>query len=212
MTGCQCQGIETVFNKKHVVNELSRYREKGPKKSTRMLIDALKAEGIQGRTLLDIGGGIGAIQHELLKAGVKKTLTVEASAASIEAAQEEARRQGHADQMSYHYGNFVDLAADIPPADIVTLDRVICCYHDMPGLVGQSAAHAVQLYGVVYPRDTWWMKIGFAAQNFFLRLLRQPFRAFVHPTQEVEAVLSQHGLQRRFYARTFIWQVVVYAR
>ncbi len=212
MTCCQCQGIESVFNKKYVVEELSRYRRKGPRKSTRMLIEALKAEGIQGQTLLDIGGGVGVIQHELLKMGVKQTVTVEASAASIEAAQEEAARQGHADRMNYYHGNFVDLAADLPRADIVTLDRVICCYHDMPGLVGLSAAHAGQWYGVVYPRDTWWLKLGFAAQNFVLRLLRNPFRAFVHSTQKVEAEVRKQGLQRRFYGQTFIWQVIVYAR
>ena len=132
--GC-CQSIETHFNKKTVAKELKRYREKGPLKVTRVLIEALKAEGIEGMTLLDIGGGVGSIQHELLKAGVSNIINVEASKAYIEAAKEEAERQGHADQVSHHHGNFIDLAPDIPQVDIVTLDRVICCYHDMQALV-----------------------------------------------------------------------------
>jgi Methyltransferase domain len=212
MNCCQCQGIETLFNEQYVVKELARYREKGPHKTTRILIDALKAESVQGMTLLDIGGGVGTIQHELLQSGLSRTLTVEASAAYIEAAREEAVRQGHADRMGYQHGNFVELAATIAPADIVTLDRVICCYHDMPRLVGLSAARTRHLYAMVYPRDTWWLKIALSIENVFYRLRRIPFRVFVHPTQEVEAVVSRQGLKRRFYRQTLIWQVIVYTR
>jgi hypothetical protein len=56
--------------------------------------------------------------------------------------------------MSFQYGDFVALAPALSAADVVTLDRVICCYDDMPALVGRSAALAERLYGVVYPRDT----------------------------------------------------------
>jgi magnesium-protoporphyrin O-methyltransferase len=203
--------METLFNTNYVTSELSRYRRKGPAKTTQLLIDALKAEGVSGMTLLDIGGGIGAIQHELLKSGVKRSLNVEASTAYLEAARAEAERQGHADRMSHHHGNFVDLSADLPAADIVTLDRVICCYHDMRRLVSLSAARARQLYGVVYPRDTWWMKIGLSIQNLFFRLQRNPFRTFAHSSREVEALASRQGLKRRFYRQTLVWQVVVYA-
>jgi magnesium-protoporphyrin O-methyltransferase len=104
------------------------------------------------------------------------------------------------------------MAEDIPPADIVTLDRVICCYHDMEKLVGLSAARARKLYGLVYPRDTWWIKIGLGLQNLFFRLRRSPYRAFVHPTRAVEAVLNSQGLNRRSYRQTLVWQVVVYTR
>jgi magnesium-protoporphyrin O-methyltransferase len=212
MSCCQCQGIETFFNKKTATRELKQYRRKGPRKTTRMLIDALKAEGVDGMALLDIGGGIGIIQHELLSAGADSVTNVEASTAYIEAVKEEARRQGHADRVSFYHGDFVDLAPDIPSADIVTLDRVICCYHDMKALVGLSSARAGKLYGVVYPRDTWWTRIGLAIGNFVFGVLRNPFRIFVHPTEAVEAVVRGNGLEPRFYRQTAIWQVVVYGR
>lgn len=212
MNGCQCKGIETQFNKQYVYSELSRYRKKGPSKTTGLLVNALKAQNIEGKTILDIGGGIGTIQHELLKAGAKQTVAVEASTAAISAAQEEAARQGHADQISFKHGNFVDLAADIPSADIVTLDRVICCYHDMRALVSLSTAHAAELYGLVYPRANWWIKTAFAIQNFVFRLRGNPFRIFVHPIEEVETIISHAGLKRRYYAQTFLWQVVVFGR
>jgi magnesium-protoporphyrin O-methyltransferase len=212
MTCCQCQGIEKMFGEKFVGRALASYRRKGPSRSTRLLIDALEAEGVKGRTLLDIGGGVGAIQHALLKAGVAQSVAVEASAASIAAASEEARRQGHADRVRHQHGNFVEIARDVAPADIVTLDRVICCYDDMPGLVGLSASRASRLYGLVYPRETWWTKAGLGAANFLFRLQGNPFRAFVHPTGAVEDVLSRHGLKRRFHRQTILWQVAVFAR
>jgi magnesium-protoporphyrin O-methyltransferase len=212
MTCRQCQGIETVFDKEHAVKQLARYRKKGPNWATRLLLDGLRAEGVEGMTLLDVGGGVGTIQHELLPSGVRSAVSVEASAAYIEAARDEAERRGHAGRITHRHGSFVDLAAEIPQADIVTLDRVICCYHDMQGLVDLSAARARKLYGVVYPRDAWWMRIGILVLNLSFRLQRIPFRLFLHPTREVEAVVSRHGLRRRFYRRRLGWQVAVYAR
>jgi magnesium-protoporphyrin O-methyltransferase len=212
MQCCQCQAIETEFSQTLAARELNRYRKKGSSKTTRLLIDAIKADGVDGLTLLDIGGGVGAIQHELLRAGAARATDVEASTAYIDAARAEAERQGHADRVTFQHGNFVDLAPDIPPADIVTLDRVICCYPDMPALVRLSAARTLQSYGLVYPRDTWWMKSGLALVNLMYWLRRNPFRVFVHPTAAVDAVVRDHGLERRFYRRTFIWQVVVYGR
>jgi len=212
MDCCQCQGIETVFDRKTADKELKQYRKDGPRKTTRTLLDALKAEGIEGMTLLDIGGGIGVVQHELLAAGASSATHVDAATAYIAAAKEEAERQGHADRVSHQYGNFVDLAPDIPPADIVTLDRVICCYHDMRSLVGLSAERARRLYGVVYPRDTWWMKAGMRVWNLMQWISRSRFRAFVHPTEAVEAILLEVGLERRSYRPGFLWQVAVYGR
>ena len=49
-------GEETV-NEKRAASELRRYREKGAIPSTRALIEALRAEGVEGATLLDIGAG-----------------------------------------------------------------------------------------------------------------------------------------------------------
>jgi magnesium-protoporphyrin O-methyltransferase len=212
MNGCQCKGVEMMFNQKSAVRELKQYRRKGPNRTTQMLIDALKTEGIEGMTLLDIGGGVGAIQHELLSAGVRSAANVDASAAYVAVAKEEAERRGHAGLVSYYHGDFIQLAPEIAPADIVTLDRVICCYDDMQALVGLSSARARNMYGLVYPRDTWWMKIRVAIENFVYRLVRNPFRSFVHPTEQVDAVVRSSGLRRRLYLKTFLWQVVVYAR
>ena len=216
MICCQCEGIEEVFSQKYVDKELAHYRKKGPDKTTRMLNENIRAEisaeKVEELTLLDIGGGVGAIQLELLGAGVQDVTSVEASTAYLTAARAEAQRRGLADRVSYHHGNFIDLAEEIAPADIVTLDRVICCYPEMEKLVGLSAARARRLYGLVYPRDVWWVKAGLELGNLVLRLRKSSYRAFVHPTEKVEAILWRNGFKRRTYRQTFIWQVVVYTR
>ncbi len=210
---CQCQGIEARFDQKYVARKLRQYRKKGPKKTALQLIEALRAEGVTGMTLLDIGGGVGDIQHALLRSGLSHATDCEASAAYIDACRQEATRLGHSEQIDHIQGNFVELAKDIPAADIVTLDRVICCYHDMPALVGLSAQKARRLYGVVYPLDKWWIRIAMQMYyNFRYWLQRNPMRNFVHRTEDVEAVIGDNGLQRRFHRVMGLWQVAVYAR
>jgi magnesium-protoporphyrin O-methyltransferase len=209
----KCSGIEKVFNQEMASRELTNYRKKGPDGGTRRLIDALKSEGVEAMTLLDIGGGVGAIQHELFKAGLAAATDVDASSAYLETAQEESGRQGTRERSTFHHGNFVEIAPEIDPADIVTLDRVICCYADMQGLVRLSSQRAKKFYAVVFPRDHWLLRIGGAVGNFFLRLSGNPFRFFVHPTAEVEAIVESNGLRRRHYFTSgFMWQVIVYAR
>lgn len=212
MECCQCRGIESLFNKKEAARSRLAYQRHGPSKSTRILLDALRQEGVEGATLLDVGGGVGAVQLELLASGVRAATDVDASSAYIEEARAEAERRGYAGRIAYHFGNFVDLAPTVEPADIVTLDRAICCYPDMPALVGASVARAQRLYGLVYPRDTWWVRGGLALVNFALGLWRTPFRVFAHPSQAVDAIVRAAGLSPRFHRNVGVWQVVVYAR
>jgi magnesium-protoporphyrin O-methyltransferase len=103
------------YNEKRAASQLRKYRENGPIASTQTLIDALKTEGIEGATLLDIGGGIGAIQHELLAAGAAHATSVDASNPYLETAREESIRRGLGDRVTYRHGDFVELAESIPP-------------------------------------------------------------------------------------------------
>lgn len=208
----QCQGLEQQFDPRTAAKELRAYQKHGPAKTTRILLDAIEAEGVAGATLLDIGGGIGDIQLALLRAGIQSATAVDASSAYLEAARAEGARQGYAERVAYHHGNFVDLAPQLALADIVTLDRVICCYHDMPALVGASAAKAQRLYGAVYPRDTWWVRTAFALMNRVLRISGRSFRIFAHPTHAVDAVVRAAGLEQRMRRVAGVWQIVVYQR
>lgn len=212
MSCCQLQGLEELFDEDYVRGELADYRAKGTEGTTRLLIDALRAAGVQGLTLLDIGGGLGAIQHELLNAGAERATSVEASSAYLSAAREEAGRRGLAERIRFELGDYVELAQELGPADIVTLDRVICCYPDMVRLVSLSAEQARRFYALVYPRDTWWVKLGLAFENVYEKLRGSHYRAYTHSSKAVEALVTSFGLRRRAYHRTLVWQVVIYQR
>ena len=204
--------LEGVFDEKMAAYDLRRYRRKGPRRSTRLLLGALTSEGVEGKTLLDVGGGVGAIQHELLDAGAWAATSVEASQPYLNAARLESKRRGHAGRAWFRHGDFVELAATIEAADVVTLDRVVCCYPDLEGLIRTSAARARMVYGLVYPRDTRLVRIGFAIANLVLRLLRKQMRAFVHPVADIERSVEECGLAPRYAARAGAWQVAVYRR
>jgi magnesium-protoporphyrin O-methyltransferase len=143
--------------------------------------------------------------------GVSHSTHVDASTAYLQASKEEANRLGHGDRVTYLQGDFVALAPTLPAADIVTLDRVICCYHDMPALVGLSAARAGKFYALVFPRDTWWIKLGTPVVNFLLSLKRTPFRVFAHSTAQW-IPRARHGFTLHQHRQFFIWQMLVYRR
>jgi magnesium-protoporphyrin O-methyltransferase len=209
---CQCQGIESVFDQRLAATQLERVRRRGALKTTRFLIEALRAQGVQDKTLLDIGGGVGTVHHELLAAGAKEATDVDASSAYVRTAKSEAERRGLSGRVRYLYGNFLDLATEIPPADIVTLDRVICCFDDMQGLVAASAEKARLLYGIVYPRDAWWTRLGIRLMNLSRRLRGDQFRVFAHDTEAVESVLHSRGLARTYHREAGLWQVALFSR
>jgi hypothetical protein len=198
------------YNAPKAASELRGYRTNGPIRSTRILIDALKREGVQGATLIDIGGGIGAIQHELLAAGVTHATSIDASNAYIQSAQEESQRRGLTARVTYHLGDFVELVDRIPPADIVTLDRVINVYPDWTPLVQLAAARARRLLGLVYPRDTLPVKAVVAVMN--LLVWRGPVHASVRSQAAIQRVVGDTGLVRFFSEATGPWQVAVYRR
>ena len=207
-----CQITDKIFDEKDARSGLRRYQRRGPSGQTLELLKAVRSRGLKDATLLDIGGGVGAVHHELLRSGAARAVDVDASRAYTLAAHEEAERQGHADRIRYVTGDFVAVADEIDAADLVALDRVICCYADMAALVGRSAPLARRRYGLVYLRDSWLGRVGVALENARFRVSRSPFRTYVHRTAEVEAILAAHGLVKRLERRTLIWQLALYER
>ncbi len=212
VTCCQREGIARQFGRRTAAWELRRYRRRGPIRTTRLLVEQLRRDGVAGESLLDIGGGIGAVHHELLDAGARAAVHVDISRDYLASAREEAGRRGHGPRVEFVEADFVDVAATVPDADVVTLDRVICCYPDMERLVSLAADKARRSLGAVYPRDTWWVRPTVAAVNVLSRLRRSAFRVYAHPPGAIERVLRSHGLERSAGRRTVAWEVVVYRR
>jgi magnesium-protoporphyrin O-methyltransferase len=167
---------------------------------------------VKDASLLDIGGGIGAIHHELLDDGAVQAVHVDASSAYLEAAREEAGRRGHTERVRFVHADFTDAAADLPPADIVTLDRVVCCYPDYRALLGAAAGRSRVLLGLTYPRERWYVRLGVAIGNAIQRLKRDPFLGFVHPVPEMDGLLRAQGFERVFLRDLFVWEVALYRR
>lgn len=209
---CHCQDIEANFDKNAALKELKKYHKKGPGKTTRILLDYITNKSIKGLTLLDIGGGVGIMQHELRKYGIGETTHVDASSAYLEVSEEEAKRLGHKDHSSYFFGDFVDLASTIPQADIVTLVDVICCYPDLESLVENSATSARKTYGLVYPKATWWTRMLCSIINIYHRMKSRTFRYYIHSKEDIHSILQSSGFERCFNESTWLDLVEVFER
>jgi len=208
----QCQGIVQEFDGRVARRELRRFRRRGATGTTGLLLDALVERGVSGLSFLDIGGGVGILQHGLMASGASSGTSVDASPAYLSAARGEADTRGYRDRMRYVEGDFVTVAPQIDEADVVTLDRVVCCYPDMPALIDASASRARRLYGLVFPREHPLMVTGTFLLNVFQRLRRRPFRVFLHGTAAVDARIRSHGLRPVWLCRTFFWQARLYLR
>ena len=207
-----CCGLTTLFDAKLARRDLDSYRRRGPSASTRRLLSAVRDAGHPPETLLDVGGGVGMIAHELLAAGAARATIVDASPAYVAAAREEAARRGTTDRLQLRQGDLVEVADDVPPADVVTLDKVVCCYPDMETLLAVSAARARRLYGIVYPLDGWWVRLAIAVENGLRRLRGSTFRSFIHPNAAIDAALRRAGLALRVRRRGLWWVVALYER
>ncbi len=210
---CQCTGIEKIFNVRTARREIRRFEKRGPRKTTRWLIEGVSA-GLTGDgvSLIDIGGGIGAIQIELLKYGVTQVNSIDASSAYHDLAAQIAEKQGIGDKIQRMHGDFTDEAIQPETADIVTLDRVICCYPDMQTLVSKSAGLAKRTYGLVFPRERRLLKWSLPMVHWVLKLRRISFKVYVHSTADVDAILQQKGFCLQMVRKSLFWQMRVYEK
>jgi len=209
---CSPKGYRWVFSERSARAEAKRYRRKGLDSTSRRIVDFLKTHGVEGKTVLEVGGGIGAIQIELLKAGASRAVSVELTPTYEDVASGLLREAGLADRVERTVMDFAQAAGQVNSADIVILNRVICCYPDMPRLTGAAADHARQLLVMSFPRQAWWLKVGLAMGNFLLTLLRREFHIFLHPPKKVVATSREHGLEPVLDEEGVIWEVTALRR
>ena len=212
MDACSCDGFASIFDEATARRDRDRYHRDGPDRTTRLLLELLTPYRSSGSSVLDIGGGIGIVDLELLRAGAGHATLVDASTAYLAVARDEARRAGLLDRIDFVEGDFVRRAASIDRADVVTLDRVICCYPDMEALVAESAGRAKTAYGIVLPRDRRGARWAIALNNAWYRIRRKAYRGFIHPTARVDEIAAANGLRLRAERHTWIWRVAVYDR
>jgi tRNA1(Val) A37 N6-methylase TrmN6 len=215
MAAC-CSAFECAadqqFNEKKAIEELKRFRTKGPRPTTRLLQQGLEPAGALSGTLLDIGSGIGSLTFGLLERGITHAIVVDASSAYDAVAREEAARLGRAHVMRFVNADFVSVAPELPAATVVTLDRVVCCYPSYEALLNAALDHAEQCLALSLPRDVWYVRLGVMLENAQRRLKKNPFRTFVHPAVRMEELIRSAGFERSTRRETWMWSVDVYTR
>jgi magnesium-protoporphyrin O-methyltransferase len=137
---------------------------------------------------------------------------VDASSAYLKIATEEAKRLGHEAQVKFIHADFTDVADELPQVDVVTLDRVVCCYPNFRELLKAASSKSRRAIALTYPREEWYIKIVMSIMNFFQQLRNDPFRVFVHPVAEMESLLNGEGLRKVSVRRLFVWEMALYQR
>lgn len=217
MACCQGQDFDRMFDARRAQRDMRAYSKRGARGATRRLLAAVRASmrerGTADFTHLDVGGGVGVLQHELARDGAIQTTAVDASRPYLELLRQAAAERGYEPRQRRIEGDFTQVADSLEPATIVTLDKVICCYPDMVTLVRASAHKATVLYGIVIPRDAAWVRAMVGLVNWFLRrVLRWQFRAFAHSHRVIDRLCAEEGLNLDRDDPGVFWCVRLYRR
>src|SRR5690349_19789332 len=218
MSGCcgpeQDGRYSEIFDERFASSIARRYLRRGLTAPERRIVDALSGLGLAGRSVLEVGGGVGELQLELLSRGAAETVNLELSDAYEEQADELMRASGVDGHVTRIVG--VDLAAasdaDVARADYVLLHRVICCYPDFAGLLGAAADHARTAVVFSHPARNLFTRAAVAMSSAWMALSGRRYRGYVHSPTAMLAVLSAHGLSLTTYERSKRWHIAVAVR
>jgi len=198
-----------LFSRKYARRDARRFRQRGLRGTSQDLVQL--AGDVRGATVLDIGGGIGAIELELLDAGAERATNVELSGGYEDAAAELIAERGVEGRVDRQVGDFV--TAELEPHDIVVMHRVVCCYPDVDTLVGTAAAHATRLLVLTYPRERRLVRLGLRTINLWLRVSGCGFRTYVHPVARITRAAEANGLRlERRASGGSVWESAAYRR
>ena len=200
------------YDGRFAAKDLASWQSRGPRQTTQELIDVICAQGVEQAAIRDIGAGVGVVHTALLEAGASSAVDVDASHEYLATARAAAEQRGLGGQVDYRYGDVVELAPDLPPADIVTLDSVICCYPYLPALLDAALTSGPRLVGLVYPRDVWWMLAFMRLFNVTQSLRRSHARYFIYRQRQVRALMAEAGYMEIHDGGSPGWRVVLYRR
>jgi magnesium-protoporphyrin O-methyltransferase len=209
---CTPKGYRTIFSDRSAQSEAKRYRRRGLDGTSRRIFNLVTGRGVEGKTLLEVGGGIGAIEIELLKAGMAQAVNVELTPTYEATARDLVGEAGLANRVERKVMDFTEAGQDVGKADVVVMNRVLCCYPDMPKLAAAAAEHAGDLLVVSFPNNRWWTQLGLSFGNFGFGLFRIQFRLFLHPPEMILAAVERHGFRTASNNRGLLWQVAAFER
>ena len=212
MTCKHCCDADLFFDSKVAKKDLKKYRKKGAKGATKKLIDVLSRFNREGKSLLDIGGGIGALQWDHLEKGGQTTSDVDASGGYLLVAEEYSNEKGWLGRTNFIKGDFVE--SEIKPGahDLLTLDKVVCCYPDYQKLLSKCMENCNEVLALSYPMDSIIAKFLSLFGRAWLKIKGSSFRPYIHSRKEIEATILAGGFSIVENTRSFPWTVQVYQR
>jgi len=209
---CPPKGYTKLFSKRAARKDAKRYERKGLDDTAAEMVEFLRKRGVEGASVLEIGGGVGAIQLELLKAGAAHTTNLELSPEYEEAARELVRDRRLEGRVERRLGDVVQEPDLAGAADAVVMHRVVCCYPDYDALVGAAAERARVYLVMSFPRPRWLIRMGLGAMNVGARLLRWEYRTWVHAPEALVGAAERRGLRLASVSRGRIWQAAALER
>jgi hypothetical protein len=212
MNCCRPPGCEDVFTQAQAERDLRRYRRRGLPGTAAWLRNVLVRGGVDGETVLEIGGGIGSLQVELLEAGASRAINLELVESYEPAARSLAQERAVDGRVERRLGDLVVEHDIVPRSSIVVMHRVVCCYPDWEGLLAAAASRAEHRLALTFPTPRWWVRLGFTTMNCWLRLRRSAFRAYVHPPGQMLAFARRAGFEVDQEQNRALWSSVVLER
>jgi 2-polyprenyl-3-methyl-5-hydroxy-6-metoxy-1,4-benzoquinol methylase len=213
MSGCCCpRDYDRFFGTRFARRLAKKYRKRGLDKTARKMADFLQERGIKGATVLEIGGGVGEIEIELLKAGAARAWNLELSPAYEEEGRKLSEEAGLGGRVEWRIHDIAEDPEAVEPADIVVMHRVVCCYPDYERLLAAAADHARRALVFSYPPRNALSRAFYGVFNFVMRLMGWGFRGFPHPPGAMLSVVEEHGLRRTYEHHARIWQVAGHER
>ena len=213
MSGCcSPRGYARIFNAKQARRALRKYRKDGLPGDAAFGVEFLEHAGIAGGTVLEVGGGIGAVQVELVELGAARSEGIELSPEYEDAAAELRRERGFEEQIGRRIGDFVATYRELADADAVVLFRVVCCYPDHEALLGAAAAKARRFVVFSFPPDVLLARMAASGVNVFLRLTGSDFRIQIHHHRDLRAALESRGFRLAARGRNGLWSTFAFAR
>jgi 2-polyprenyl-3-methyl-5-hydroxy-6-metoxy-1,4-benzoquinol methylase len=206
------RGYTRLFSQRTARRDAKRYRRHGLDETAAEMVGFLRGRGLEGASVLEIGGGVGAIQLELLEAGAAQATNLELSPEYEDEAAGLAREHGLEERIERRLGDVVQAPALAGEVDAVVMHRVVCCYPDYDALVGAAAERSKRYLVMSFPRPRRLVRAGFVAVNTVARLLRWEYRTWVHPPEALIAAAEQRGLSLAEETRGRIWQFAALER
>jgi 2-polyprenyl-3-methyl-5-hydroxy-6-metoxy-1,4-benzoquinol methylase len=208
----RCCGYEELFDARMARKDAERYRRKGLRGSARRVLELARGGGLDGADVLEIGGGVGSLSIELVRAGAAHATVLELSSGYDEAARSLLHERGVEGRVEHRLADLVEDDHAVGPADVVVMERVVCCYPDVHALVGAAARRAGRRLVLSYPRYSVLARAFASAANLVQRLRRQSFRVYAHPPRAIQDAAAEHGLTSVAPEDGLVWRVIAFDR